>query len=305
MAAKAASRKNTKSSRAKNTAKKISALPSKNSLALPSSFSITKRSAALLWQNKLLLGLITLIHILLYLFFVQGLSGVADIKAIRDQFSNKFAGGVSAYLQLISGSSSTGVTQSAQLYQVVILVIVSLATVWALRQIIGGATLRTRDTFYKGMYPLIPFMLVLLVIMIEFVPSLVGLTIYQLLVVTGISGGGLGQLVWALVALALTLLSLWLVTSSIFAAVIVTLPDMTPLSALRSASKLVRGRRWKVLRKMLFLPLLLFAVSAIIMLPIIIIAPYIAQWIFVIFGTAALTASITYLYVMYRDLLNE
>ena len=57
-----------------------------------------------------------------------------------------------------------------------------------------------------------------------------------------------------------------------FALYIVTLPDMTPMKALRSARELVRYRRWTVLRKVLFLPLMLLVVAAIIMVPIIILA---------------------------------
>lgn len=316
MAAKTPKRTSTRTARATASTKKASksatnaaetadAAPAHTTPALPSSINITKRTAGLLWQNKAVLGLITMVHIVLYLLFVQGVSGLVDVAAIRDQFADKFAGGISAYLQLVSGASSTGVTQAAQVYQMITLVIISLATIWALRQIIGGVNVRTRDAFYKGMYPLVPFLLVMLVVILELLPSFLGLTIYQLVVVSGIAGAGIGQLFWGLLALILTLVSLYLIASSLFAAIIVTLPDMTPVSALRSASKLVRGRRWKVLRKVLFMPLVLFLASAIILLPVIMIVPVLAQWLFIAVATTALTASITYLYVLYRDLLNE
>ncbi len=49
----------------------------------------------------------------------------------------------------------------------------------------------------------------------------------------------------------LAMLTLIYVKSSLFALYIVTLPDMTPMKALRSARELARYRRWTVLRKIL------------------------------------------------------
>ena len=96
-----------------------------------------------------------------------------------------------------------------------------------------------------------------------------------------------------------------MISSSIFALYIVTLPDMTPLKALRSARQLVRHRRWTVLRKILFLPILLIVVAAIVMLPIIIWTPPLAQWIFFVLTMFAIAAVHAYAYALYRELLDE
>jgi hypothetical protein len=96
-----------------------------------------------------------------------------------------------------------------------------------------------------------------------------------------------------------------MISSSLFALYIVTLPDMTPMKALRSARELVRHRRWTVLRKILCLPLILLVAGAVIMLPIIIVLTPLAQWVFFLLTMLALVAAHAYMYTLYRELLNE
>jgi hypothetical protein len=101
----------------------------------------------------------------------------------------------------------------------------------------------------------------------------------------------------------LALLSLYMVTSSVFALYIVTLPNMTPMRALRSARGLVLGRRWTVLRKLLFLPIALFLLGALIMLPLIWFWAPAATWVFFALSMACLAALHSYMYALYRSLL--
>ncbi len=96
-----------------------------------------------------------------------------------------------------------------------------------------------------------------------------------------------------------------MISSSIFALYIVTLPDMTPLKALRSARELVKGRRWAVILRLLSLPVILLIVAAIIMVPIIIVLTPVAQWVFFLLTMFTLVAVHAYMYTLYRELLNE
>ncbi|HVI60648.1 MAG TPA: hypothetical protein VM535_00655, partial [Candidatus Saccharimonadales bacterium] len=110
---------------------------------------------------------------------------------------------------------------------------------------------------------------------------------------------------WGLLFGLLTLFSLYMISSSLFALYIVTLPDMTPRKALRSARELVRDRRWTVLRKILCLPVILFLGAALVMVPIIIWLTPLAQWVFFLLTMFALVAVNTYMYSLYRELLND
>src|SRR5690606_28518012 len=118
--------------------------------------------------------------------------------------------------------------------QMLLLLIASLAIIWALRKTHGDVKVRARDAFYQGMYPLIPFILVLLVIGLQLLPLLLGSSLYSLVTTNGIAVHAIEQTAWLLLFGGLSLLSLYMLSSSLFALYIVTLPNMTPMKALRS-----------------------------------------------------------------------
>lgn len=278
---------------------------------LPSVWQLTVTTARLLWQYRQLFIILTLIYGVLNLVLVRGLAGGTDVGSLKNQLSQGFKGhfsalasGLSVFVVLL-GSSGNGSSNTAGAYQLFLALIISLAVIWSLRQVLAGTSLRARDAFYQGMYPLIPFILVLIVVGLQLIPLLIGSGLYSLVISNGIAVHAIEKVLWALLFIALALWSLYMLTSSLFALYIVTLPDMTPIKALRSARELVRNRRWRVLRKILWLPLVLLVTAAIIMLPIIIWLAAAAQWVFFLLTMFGLVAIHAYMYTLYRELLNE
>lgn len=94
-----------------------------------------------------------------------------------------------------------------------------------------------------------------------------------------------------------------MITASVFALYIATLPDMTPLRAYRSARQLVYGRRLLIWRKFLFLPAALLVLAAVIEVPFILFITPLAVWTFFIVGVVALPVVHGYLYSLYREML--
>lgn len=94
-----------------------------------------------------------------------------------------------------------------------------------------------------------------------------------------------------------------MISSSIFALYVVTLPEMTPIRALRSAKGLVQFRRWTVMRKILFLPFIICVVGIIIMLPVILLLTPAAEVIFLLLTALVLPVIHSYVYSLYRELL--
>ena len=283
----------------------------KHPIKLPSAWRLTKQTAVTLWRFKRLFIGVTLIYGLLNLVLAQGVGGtdVSSLKHSLDQVFNGHFGAVFSGLSvfaLLVGSAGNTTSQTAGAYQIVLAFIASLAIIWTLRQVLsGGARPRVRDAYYRGMYPLIPFILVLLVISLQLIPLVIGSALYTVVINNGIAVYGIEKFLWMLLFLALALLTLYMLSSSLFALYIVTLPDMTPMKALRSARELVRYRRWTVLRKILCLPVILLVVAAVIMLPVIVILTPLAQWVFFLLTMFALLAVHAYMYTLYRELLNE
>lgn len=279
-------------------------------IQLPNVFKLTKATANLIWQNKKVFTVIILIYGVLNLIFVRGLAGGADLNSVKQSFDDAFGGnfgslasGFGVFVTLL-GSSGNSSSDTAGAYQTFLGLVSSLALIWALRQLMAGKKITAKDAYYQGMSPLITFILVVVVIGLQLIPMFIGVTVYSAVVSNGIAVG-VAQYVWLILCALLALLSLYLVTSSVFALYIVTLQGMTPIKALRSARELVRFRRWTVLRKVIWLPFIMLVVAAVIMIPVIIWITPAAQWIFFILSMFALLAIHAYMYNLYRELLNE
>lgn len=282
----------------------------KHPVRLVPAWKLTKRTSLHLWEHKKVLAGITLVYGFLNVIFAQGLGG-ADVTELKDQLGQIFTGNYGSLTSsliiftTLVGSAGNTSSDIAGAYQLFLALIASLAIIWALRQSYAGTKFRIRDAYYRGMYPLIPFILVLFVVGIQLLPLAIGSGLYGLVISNGIAVLAIEKVVWAMLFALLALLSLYMIASSIFALYIVTLPEMAPMKALRSARELVRYRRWTVLRKLLFLPLVLLIVAAVVMLPIILWLTPLAKYVFFILTMASLVAVHGYVYSLYRELLNE
>jgi hypothetical protein len=253
---------------------------------------------------------IFLIYLVLSVLLVKGLGNVVDVTGVRQEAEAAFAGG---FAQLVSGMAVVGTlfsegnspaTDASGAYQSILLVLFSLVFIWALRQLQAGEKITIRDAFYKGSYPLVPFLLVLLVIALQMLPALAASYMYQLAFVQGLAVTGVEMFLWGALVFLLILWSIYMVTSSVFALYIVTLPDMRPMQALRSARELARFRRWAVTRKVLFLPIAIFVVIILIMFPVVMFIPVLAEWLFYVLTLGSLAIIHVYMYTLYRELLK-
>ncbi len=281
----------------------------KQSSQLPTAFSLFKKTFTTLKSSWKLFLVITLIYGLLTIILVRGFGGALNLGQLKSSLQAGFNGsygslltGVTLFSYLL-GSAGSSANPTGSVYQTLLIIIVSLAAIWALREVYAGHKIRARDAFYKGMYPLIPFILVLLVVGLQLVPLAIGSWLYSTVITNGIAVTSLEKFIWLVMALLLALVSLYMICSSLFALYIVALPTMTPMKALRSARQLVRHRRWTILRKILFLPLSLIILGGIIMIPLIVLFTAAAEWIFFILSMFTLLAVHTYMYTLYRELL--
>ncbi len=276
---------------------------------VPSSLHILKDTRKLLLSRWRLFTGIVLVYLILTIVLVKGLSGSLDLTQIKEQLEGAFQGnwgqlstGVTIF-GLLVGSSGTASTDIASLYQTILLTIISLVLIWALRQTHAGTKVGVKDSFYKAMYPLIPFFLVLIVIGTQLLPAAFAGFLYSAMFGAGVAITAIEKALWLILIALLVLWSIYMVTSSIFALYIVTLPDVKPFQALRSARELVLHRRWSVMRKVLFLPFILVLLGAAIMIPIIIFMTPIAEFSFFVLTMLSLAVIHGYMYSLYRKLL--
>lgn len=278
-----------------------------NRKRLPNAFKLFWASLLLINEHWRVFFSLTFIYGIASLVLVHGLNNGTDLNAIKtasdlNYHGNKVIGGLSVFNYLLGGNGTSG-TNLAGIYRAILILVGSLAVVWILRQLYAGVRVSARDGLYKGMYPLIPVTVVLFFIFLQSVPLLAASTIYVNVINSGIAVNLWQKIAWAVACIVVALPSLYMFCSSLFALYIVTLPDMTPRRALRSAKELVRFRRLNVARKVLFLPLAMIVVAGLIMLPIIWFFTSAAEWIFFALSIFAIFYLHTYLYTLYREML--
>lgn len=276
---------------------------------LPSSWAIFKNSYRVMRKNWKFFAGVVLIYGFLSLLFVRSSGSPVDVVGLKESFQTLFGQGGEAsssvaLFGLLLGSASAG-GDIAGLYQLIIGLIVSLATIFGLRVIFADGPQKpsVKKSFYEGMTPLIPVILVLLVIGLQLLPFSIGSGLYVAVVNGGIAVTTIEKIFWLVLLMLLALLSLYMVASSIFALYIVSLPQMTPMKALRGARELVRYRRWMIMRRLIVLPLVLLIAFGLVVIPLIAFLPAIAELTFFVLTIVVLPFVHTYIYGLYRKML--
>ena len=276
---------------------------------LPGSFRIMAGAIRMLAAHWEVYGGILLIYLVLNVVLIGGVSSGTDLSQAADDIADVFTGqfgkltaGFTLFGVLLQ-SGSTVASGVSSAYQTVLIIVVSLAVIWSLRQFYAGNAIRVRDAFYNAPYPLVVVLLVLLVVLFQLLPATVGLFIFNGVVMSQLVTAVWQQLLVSAACLALVVWSFYMLCASLFALYIATLPDMTPSKALRSAKEIVRHRRGMVLLKVLFLPLALFVVAAAIMTPVAVLLTIAAAPVWLLLTTLALPVVHSYMYALYRELI--
>jgi hypothetical protein len=268
-----------------------------------------KKSLSLIKANKKQLIIFIVVYGLINLLFVRGFGSILNsngfedsISAILGEETSTLANGFTNFGLLISESAS-GSGEMSKIYQTILLIISLLAIIWLYRQQQAGNSVTMKMAFYRGMYPLVPFLLILLVIGLQLIPAIIGNFLFNAVMQGGLAVGSLEQVLWFLFFVSTLLLSLYMLSSSLMALFIVTLPEMTPMVALRQARELVRYRRFSVMRKSIAVLLIILVLLIVFILPIIFIAPVVAEWLYFLLTILAVPFVVGYMFCLYRELL--
>ncbi|HMT18583.1 MAG TPA: hypothetical protein PKD20_02150 [Candidatus Saccharibacteria bacterium] len=276
---------------------------------IPSSRLIASKALRLMLANKVALLKFLIIFGLLYVVFVRGFASPVDIDEIRDAFDGviareitSLATNITVAMLLVQSTVRAG-GEVQGVYQSLFVMVGFLSLIWVYRQQQAGNKPTFKESLYRGMYPLIPFLLVFIVVALEAIPATAGNYLLRTVLDNDIAIGFTEQLVWVLLTLLLVLLSAYLMTSSIIALMIVTLPEMTPMKALRKAKGLVEFRRHIIMLRLVFIALVSLIFFVGIIFPLIFVSVILAQIVYFILTVLFLPFMAAYLYVLYRELL--
>jgi len=251
-------------------------------------------------------SIVTAIYFALELLLVRGFASTVNVVQLKNTYINgkitPIGSDISVFGSLI-GTGLTNTSAASSIYQTSLFVLFTLIFIWMLRTVQKTKQISIRDSFYKSQTPLIPIILILLLLGLELIPMLIGLYIYITVFTNNIAVYEIERIIWFIISFILISISVYLIVSTIFAIYIVTLPDVKPVQAIKSSWRLVKKRRFLILRKVLFLPISLFVVITILSILFIAVIPAIADFIFYALGMIAVLISHSYLYNLYKEMI--
>jgi len=275
---------------------------------VPKFRELSKKSLSIIFNNKTELFGITLIYGLLYLLLVKG-AGEFNIAEIKDYLQGPESGidkwwGQNALLAaVVLGGGTQTAGEGANVYGFFLLLIVSMAYVWALRHIYAKKKFIVRDAFYNGMYPFVPAILVFLVIFIAFIPMVIGNFLFTSIVLGGVATTMAENALVITLFVFTLILSGYFLTSTIIAFYIVMLPEMTPMKAFASARKIVSHRRWAIARRMIQLLISMILIIGLMLFVTIAINAEFAVLLMTLVVISILLFVHSFMYTLYRALI--
>lgn len=298
------------------------------SLNMPGYIAFTRTVQKMLWDNKTLFIVMSLAYMLATIA-VANLSSEDLYAQMRETVNESgtemfqgFWGEIGkAGLLLVGGVTGsyneTATATEVQVYVAAIGLLTWLTTVWLLRAILAGRKPKMRDGLYNAGAPIMATFLVLGVMILQLLPLALALFGYNSAVSSGLLEGGVEAMLFWSVATLLFTLSLYWMTSTFIALVVVTLPGMYPMQALRTAGDLVVGRRLRILLRMLWMLLITAVAWIVVAIPIILFDGWLksvwpaTSWVPVVPITLLAMGSLTiiwiasYVYLLYRRIVDD
>lgn len=222
-----------------------------------------------------------LIFVGLYIFLIGAMSEntLADVKANVEQTNKDVADGKigtvgKAGLTLLGIISTGGLTtmNDAQIVIAVLLfAIIWLVTIYLARHLLAGhQEIKMRDGFYSALSPLISTLVVGLIIFLEAIPIMLTIIVFQVALTTEFLSTPFYALLFFMFAALMITLSLYLLSSSFFAIIVVSAPGLYPLTAVRMAKNLIMGRRLRFLIRVFYLVIIVALLYLLLLMPAII-----------------------------------
>lgn len=295
----------------------------KRSWNLPGYWTFTNEVREILWSNKWLFVKFMLVYGL-FSFIIVGLLSQENYdllnKSVNQLGGNVVAGELSVIIQnvaifggVLSGAFSPNLTEAQQVYSGILFLLGWMSAVWLLRQIMAGhKKIKLRDALYSSGAPLLSTFLVLLVVLIQLIPFALALIAYGAAYSVDVFDDQLFTTIFWIIEFLLILLSTFWLTSSLIGLVVITLPGMYPLKALKASSDLVIGRRLRILYRYGWLIFTIIMIWAIVILPTIFISNVswlsrlpIVPIVVLMLSTFTILWSSAYIYLLYRKLVSD
>jgi len=297
------------------------------SFELPGYFKFTKSVMISIWANKKVFLLLALVYAI-FMALITGMASqdiysslVDTMKSTSGDTITGFWGEIGKagllFVSTATGSLNGSLSDVEQVFSIILILMVWMSSIWLLRNILAGHKVKLRDSLYNSSSPIISTFIVLLLLMIQLVPLAIAIIGYGAASTTGLLKGGVEAMLFWFAAGSLALVSLYFITSTIFALIIVTLPGIYPFKAIEIAGDLVVGRRLRIILRLLWLIFTIVISWALIVIPLILFDGWLKSFIpaiswlpiipIVILLLSPLTIiwAASYIYILYRKAVDD
>lgn len=283
---------------------------------LPSVWSLVVDSWRFIRQEKkLFIGLGATYAVVTFLV-VGGISQV-DLIGLKGLTEETFSGQIGSlgsatavFAATISGTIASSRSDLQQFLAILMGFLLWLSVVWTARMRFADKAMKLRDALYNCCAPLIPSFVIFMVIVMQTIPAAVSIFLFSIAHTSGLLQSGVEVMAFTIAAALLCLLSLYWITASLLAMIVVTLPNMFPMRALSTASELVIGQRWALALRVVALGVVIFVGWAIVLFPALLLEGWLRfDWLPIVPIIAQLLSALTlifgsvYIYKIYRSLL--
>ena len=292
---------------------------SKRGLKIPGYFAFSKQVLQIIWKNRWLFTKFLILYGVLSGLII-GLMSQENFAAFRDALTEASVDGFTKWSSLLSnavgGSSSSTLDTSQQALAVMLFLYGWLTLIWLIRRLMTNDKnkLKLRDGLYSSGSPVIALFVVVIIILLQLLPLAIIFLAYVSVTSVGWINSGIAienMAAWCAMVIAAVMTLYW-VCSSFIALVIVTLPGMYPMQAIRAAGDLVLGRRLKLVLRLLFMALPILLLWLLILIPAILIDSWLKlSWqplvpiTVLILSTITLIWCTTYIYMLYRQFVDD
>lgn len=289
---------------------------------LPDYIGFTALVARMVWGFRRVFLLLLLLYVIASLLLI-GYSQQDQYRNLTEALGDvaKEAGedGLDVVTQIgglfgatLVGSLNSDLTEIQQFYLVGLYVLMWLVVVWLLRQLLSGNKVRVRDGLYNAGTPLVSSACIVALMFLQALPGALGVLVFTITSQNSVVSSGVAAMCFGVLAVLLVILSLYWISSSFLALLIVTLPGTYPMTAVRGASEIALGRRTQLLFRLLWLVLLLLITWIVILVPALLIDFWMkVSWLPIV-TVAVQTATgvsfifgISYIFMMYRKMIED
>lgn len=274
----------------------------------------------MLWNRKWLYIRYILVFFALASIFIGALQ-VDNITSINQTIdsaasgSNVFGPVMRAALTVsssIGGALNSNLSDVQYIYISALAIIGILTLVWLLRHQLAGNVPTLRDGLYNAAAPIAAEYVLIVIAIVQLIPAALATLIYVSATTSGLLDGGIETAMFSLALFLVVVLTLYFMTTTLFAMFIATIQGTYPIKAYRVARQIVAGQRLRLLLRLLWMIIVIVAVAFVVLIPVVIItnslgggnslAIPIAYQLTVITSLVYATA---YSYLLYRRMIDE